>query len=275
MTLAKKKKTLKDCIIDLKKVVVAYSGGVDSSLLLKVSLDVLGSKNVLALIASSSTYPAREKSDAVGFCKSIGARYLVIETDEMADEKFIRNTEKRCYFCKRHLYDEALILAEKKGYECVIEGSNLDDLSDYRPGRQALKEKGVISPLQTAGFTKNDVRILSKKLGLPTHDKPSKACLASRIPYGVKINAVILKKIDVAEQYLESIGFSQVRVRYHGDTARIEILPEEMPAALKKRGDIVKHLSRLGFAYITLDLKGYRTGSMNEVLKKNCAHNPK
>ena len=257
---------LEEVIRPLGRVLVAYSGGVDSSLLLKVAVDVLGREKVEAVIASSATYPSKEKTDAVGFCESIGARYSVIETDEMEDSRFIENTPQRCYICKSHLYDEILKIAKQRGSSAVVEGSNVDDLRDYRPGRKAIEEKGIMSPLKEAGLTKAEIRALSLELGLPTHSKPAKACLASRIPYHTRIEREALSRIERGEAFLETLGFSQVRIRCHGEVARIEVEPGELEKLFQKREAIVRGLSEIGFKYVTADLKGYRTGSLNEVL---------
>jgi len=263
---AEKLDRLREIIRSHKRVLVAYSGGVDSSLLLKVALDVLGERNVEAVIASSDTYPSREKFDAMGFCDAIGAPYSVIETDEMEDARFLENTPERCYICKSHLYDEILKIARDRGWDTVVEGSNVDDLKDYRPGRRAIEEKGIVSPLKEAGLTKAEIRAISREIGLPTHAKPAKACLASRIPYHTRIEKEILWRIEQGEAFIESLGLTQVRVRSHGDVARIEVEPGELEKVLQEREAIVKGLSEMGFTYVTLDLKGYRTGSLNEVL---------
>ncbi len=263
---AEKLERLREIIRSHKRVLVAYSGGVDSSLLLKVALDVLGERNVEAVIASSDTYPSREKFDAMGFCDAIGASYSVIETDEMEDARFLENTPERCYICKSHLYDEILKIARDRGWDTVVEGSNVDDLKDYRPGRRAIEEKGIVSPLKEAGLTKAEIRAISREIGLPTHAKPAKACLASRIPYHTRIEKEVLSRIEQGEAFIESLGFTQVRVRSHGDVARIEVEPGELEKVLQEREAIVKGLSEMGFTYVALDLKGYRTGSLNEVL---------
>jgi len=261
-----KLKNLEEIIRPLGQVIVAYSGGVDSSLLLKVALDVLGKENVEAVIASSATYPSREKADAVRFCESIGAPFSVIETDEMEDARFIENTPQRCYICKSHLYEEILKIARSRGSRAVLEGSNVDDLRDYRPGRKAIEEKGIVSPLKEAGLTKGEIRAISLELGLPTHSRPAKACLASRIPYHTKIERETLSRIERGEDLLEALGFGQVRIRCHGEVARIEVEPGEMEKVFREREAIVKGLSKLGFRYVTADLQGYRTGSLNEAL---------
>jgi pyridinium-3,5-biscarboxylic acid mononucleotide sulfurtransferase len=257
---------LKAVIGKLERVVVCYSGGVDSTLLLKVSVDVLGKENVLALIARSDTYPESEITEAVAFASSLGVPYDVIVTDEMEDESYLRNTKERCYHCKQHLFGRVKEIAAGRGFAWVAEGSNVDDQGDYRPGRRAGRELGIRSPLLEAGLTKSDIRQISKDLGLPTHSKPSLACLASRIPYGTRIEADVLKRIEGAEQYLRSLGMGQVRVRYHGQIARIEVTEEDFGRVMGLRDEIGETLTKLGFLYVTLDLKGYRTGSMNEGL---------
>ena len=257
---------LKDVLKGLGRVVVCYSGGVDSTLLLKAAADALGRQNVLALIARSQTYPEREIEEAVTFARASGIDYEVIETDEMGDDCFLSNTSERCYFCKLHLFGRAREIARQRDFDYVAEGSNVDDRSDYRPGRRAGLELAIKSPLLEAGLSKADIRSVSAALGLPTHDKPSLACLASRIPYGTRIEAETLKRIERAEEFLRGLGIGQVRVRYHGQVARIEVLEEDFDKVMAARGEIADALTQAGFLYVTLDLKGYRTGSMNEGL---------
>ncbi len=257
---------LKAIIKELGRVVVCYSGGVDSTLLLKVGVDVLGKENVLALIARSDTYPEQEITEAVAFARTLGVAYEVIVTDEMEDESYLRNTKERCYHCKQHLFGRVKDSASQRGFVHVAEGSNVDDQGDYRPGRRAGRELGIKSPLLEAGLTKGDIREISKQLGLPTHNKPSLACLASRIPYGTRIETDVLKRIEGSEQFLRGLGLGQVRVRYHGQVARIEVTEEDFDKVMAHRDEIGDALNKLGFLYVTLDLKGYRTGSMNEGL---------
>ncbi len=259
---------LKSIVRDLGRVVVCYSGGVDSTLLLRAALDALGKERILALIARSETYPEREIEDAVAFARSVDVPYKVVETDEMGDDCFLSNTSERCYYCKRHLFDRAREIAQSLGFDHVAEGSNVDDQSDYRPGRRAGKELAVRSPLLEAGLTKARIREISQALGLPTHDKPSLACLASRIPYGTRVEADILQRIARSEEFLRGLGIGQVRVRYHGQIARIEVTEEDFEKVMAFRDQIADALNKAGFLYVTLDLKGYRTGSMNEGLER-------
>jgi uncharacterized protein len=255
---------LKEILGKYGSLLVAYSGGVDSSLLLKVARDVLGGK-VLAVIALSETYPQAEGRAAVKFARKLGVRYKVIRTKEFKDERFLSNPPERCYYCKNELFSELSAVAKKEGIKYVADGSNVSDLSDFRPGTNASREHGVKSPLREAGFTKDDIRALSKELKLPTWNKPQLACLASRIPYGTRITKEILKRIDKGEKFLRSLGLTQVRVRHHGDLARIEVDKCDL-ASLVEDG-IADRIDRkfrdLGYKFVTIDLAGYRTGSMN------------
>jgi len=250
------------------RVLVAYSGGVDSTLLLKVAKDTLGEKNVLAVIAISPLYPDRERAGAEKMVQEIGVRHLVIESNELEINEFAKNPPNRCYYCKRKLFGELLNLAQKGGFQFIAEGSTLDDEKDHRPGRRAVEEFSIRSPLKEALFKKVEVRELSNALGLPTWDKPSFACLASRFPYGEEITVEGLRRVDEAEEFLFGLGFKQVRVRHHGKLARIEVYPEEierlMDGSLRER--VVNHLKKTGYNYVTVDLQGFRSGSMNEVL---------
>lgn len=255
---------LEEIIKGLERVLVAYSGGVDSTFLLRCCVDVLGRENVLAFIGSSPAYPDREIEEAKKYADLMGAEYVCVETSEMEDVDFVRNPRERCYFCKLHLFDLAEETAKLRGMKYILEGSNLDDMDDFRPGRKACAERGVVSPLLLAGLTKAEIRKLSKGLGLPTHDKPSLACLASRIPYGTAIDASLLKKIELSEESLKSLGVYQVRVRYHGDLARIEVTDRDFETIVTNRKEIARRLKEYGFTYVALDLTGYRTGSMNE-----------
>ena len=243
---------------------VTYSGGVDSTFLLKCCVDVLGRENVLAMIGVSPSYPEQEAGEAREYADLIGAEYICVATSEMEDADYRRNPRERCYHCKLNLFGIAEEVARKRGIDHILEGSNLDDLDDFRPGRRAVAEKGAKSPILMAGLTKAEVRELSRALGLPTHNKPSLACLASRIPYGTSIDAPLLKKIERSEAFLKSLGAYQVRVRYHGDLARIEVSDGDFDLIMANREKISERLREFGFTYVALDLKGYRMGSLNE-----------
>ncbi len=256
--------------MSLGSLAVAFSGGVDSSFLLKCAHDVLGD-NVLAVTARSSTFPQRELSESISFAKSYGIKQELIDSEEIDIKGYAENPADRCYYCKNELFTKIRKLASEKGLKYMAEGSNMDDLGDFRPGLKAAAELGAVSPLRFAGLNKEEIRLLSKEMGLPTWDKPSFACLASRVPYGQKITREKLGVIDKAEQFLMDLGFRQVRVRHHGDIARIELLKSDMPRIFENGlyEKIYAKLKELGFIYVTLDLKGYQTGSMNSVLDKN------
>jgi len=256
---------LRSLLGEYKKTLIAFSGGVDSTFLLKVARDTLG-ENVLAVIAESPTYPSAEVAWAKKISLELGVRSLVIQTDEFSDANFVNNPKERCYYCKEELFSKLLEIAKANNLNYVLDGSNADDKSDYRPGTQAKNELGIKSPLQEIGFTKDEIRACSKDLGLPTWDKPSYACLASRIPYGTKITEAILKQVGEGEKFLRALGFSQLRVRHHGPVARIEVEPEAIADVLAgdTRDKITRKFESLGYTYVSLDLKGYRTGSMNE-----------
>jgi uncharacterized protein len=253
----------------LGSVAVAFSGGADSAFLLQSARDALG-ENVIAVTGRSLSFPQRELSAARAFAESRGIAHYVVDSEELALEGFSDNPPNRCYLCKKALFSEILRLAGEKGARRVIEASNADDEGDYRPGLQALEESGILSPLRLVRLTKAEIRALSKEMGLPTWDKPSFACLASRFPYGERISPERLRRVDAAEQFLLDAGFRQVRVRFHehGKLARIEVGEEDFAllaeAGLRRR--IGEHFRALGFAYASVDIQGYRTGSMNEAL---------
>jgi len=257
---------LKRIILSYRSTLIAFSGGQDSAFLLKVCALVLPPDKVMAVTAVSATYPKAELAKAKILVKQIGARHKVIRTAELNNKKFTANSPARCYFCKQELFSKLILIAKRNKLNFVLDASNISDKHDYRPGNLAKRELKIKSPLLEAGFSKEDIRRLSKKLGLSSWNKPSLACLASRIPYGIKITASRLKRIDQAEAYLNRLGFRQVRLRHHHDLCRIEVDKSDIRRLLHKRERIVKRLKDLGYNYITVDLEGYRTGSLNAVI---------
>lgn len=252
------------------KVAVAYSGGVDSAFLLKVALDTLGPDQVLAIIGDSDSLPRKELEEALELAESWGIRVRSIHSEEMQDPRYVENPPDRCYYCKHDLFSRIVALAAQEGIQTVIDGNNADDVGDYRPGQRAARELGVKSPLMEIAMTKREVREHSKRLGLPTADKPAAACLSSRIPYGSPITKEALSRIEAAEDFLKGEGFPLVRVRHHGDLARIEIAPDDIKKLLQadQRAKITVELKKIGYRYVSLDLQGYRMGSMNEGLER-------
>lgn len=261
----KKLNELKRILKEMGSVLIAYSGGVDSTFLLKVAYDTLGD-NVVAVTARSETYPSFELCEAEKMAKRIGVSHIIIDTEELNDYNFISNPPNRCYFCKKELFGRLLKIAKEHGLRWVADGSNLDDLRDIRPGRKAKEEFGIRSPLEEAGLGKDDIRRLSKALNLETWDKPPFACLASRFPYLEQITLDKLKMVDFAEGFIRNLGIRQVRVRHHGGLARIEVSKDDMIHLLNDgiRDEVISRLKEIGYDYITLDLQGHRQGSMNE-----------
>jgi pyridinium-3,5-biscarboxylic acid mononucleotide sulfurtransferase len=261
-------KQLEGIVAPYGSALVAFSGGVDSSLALAIAARALPKDKVLAVTSNNETYLPSELDLARDFAATLGVEHLVVNTRELDDPNYASNPTNRCYFCKSTLYSDLAKLASERGYACVVDGANKDDEGDYRPGRKAAKELGVVSPLSVAGLGKAEVRELAKHLGLPSWDKPALACLSSRFPYGQKITPEKLSQVARAEEFLRKAGFRQVRVRHHGEIARLEVAPAEMERAFALREEISAELKDAGFLYVTLDLAGYKSGSLNAALGK-------
>ncbi|WP_066192017.1 ATP-dependent sacrificial sulfur transferase LarE [Gracilibacillus timonensis] len=264
--LEQKYQSLVAILQDMKKVVVAFSGGVDSTFLLKMAVDTLGKEQVLAVTADSETYPTSERIEAQSLAERIGANHQVIETSELAIPGYTENDKNRCYFCKNSLFDHLVPIMKERGFANIVYGVIADDMSEYRPGMRAAKEQGVRGPLQEADLYKEEIRELSKQMDLPTWDKPSFACLSSRIAYGETITKEKLTKVEKSEAFLKTVGVRQVRVRTHENIARIEVEPQDMDKIVKNYTRITEKLQEYGYQFVTMDLAGYKSGSMNKEL---------
>ena len=270
MNLQQKHDKLKTALGSTGRLLIAYSGGVDSTFLLKVAVDTLGKDKVAACIAQGPSLPQSQYDRAVELANKMGAELITIETDEMNDTEYLANKADRCYHCKSNLFEQLVGLAKEKGFDTVACGHNLDDTKDYRPGNAAAVDFGIRAPLIEAGLTKQDIRQLSKELNLPTAQLPASPCLASRIAYGLEITEKNLSQVEEAEEFLRSLGLVEFRVRHHGDIARIEVRPEDMPKIMREdtRRKVVERLRELGFKFVSLDLAGFRSGSLNETLSQ-------
>lgn len=262
--LSEKHRQLCAIITEMGSCLIAFSGGADSTLLYALAVGLLGD-NALAVTATSSTYPERELQESVEYARMLGGRHMVISSEELDIPEFRANPFNRCYYCKHELFGKLRLIADQEGIAWLLDGSNIDDRSDHRPGKVAAGELGVRSPLEEAGFTKDDIRVLSRIMGLPTWDKPAFACLSSRFPYGTEITEERVKQVGFAEDALRTLGFKTLRVRYHDSVARLELGEEEFVLATSSlRQELIDIIKKAGFTYVALDLQGYRTGAMNE-----------
>ncbi|MBN2980046.1 MULTISPECIES: ATP-dependent sacrificial sulfur transferase LarE [Cohnella] len=265
---AEKYEKLQAILTEMESVVIAFSGGVDSTFLLKAALDTLGPQRVLAVTADSETYPSEELEEARRLAKQLGASHEVIETSELAIPGYKENNGNRCYFCKKSLFEHLTPFVSGGRYRHVAYGLIADDMNEHRPGIRAAREHGARGPLQEAGLYKEEIRALSRQMGLPTWDKPSFACLSSRIAYGETITMEKLTRVGQAERFVRSLGIRQVRVRSHGDVARIEVEPRDMARLVERGADIVRELREIGYTHVAMDLAGYASGSMNRALER-------
>jgi uncharacterized protein len=256
----------KTILRSLQSVVVGFSAGVDSTFLLAMAVDVLGTENVIAAMGISPSLARRERQAGLDLAQQLGAELIEIETGELADPNYAANPPDRCFYCKSDLFARLRKLATERGFRTVLSGANADDTGDFRPGLKAGKELGIRSPLLEAGLSKDDIRAASRAMNLPTWNKPASACLASRVPYGQKVTEEVLGRIEAAEDALKDLGFAQCRLRDHYPVARIEITTDNLPKVVESREQIVEAIKAVGYTYVTLDLEGFRSGSMNDVL---------
>jgi uncharacterized protein len=266
-TLDEKLDRMRAILRELGTVLVAYSGGIDSTLLLKVAHDTLGDRAV-GVISASESIPSEEVRDALAVAESLGIPVITTYTTELSDPNYAANPSNRCYFCKTALFDELEVIAEREGIAQIVYGANVDDLGDHRPGAVAARERGVRAPLMEAGMTKADIREAALRFGVPNWDKPAMACLSSRVPYGTAIDAEVLRQVWQGERFLRDLGLRQLRVRHHGDTARLEVPLDALPQLVEPeaRAALVAHFKAIGYTYVTIDLEGFRSGSMNAKL---------